>query len=54
LKDISAALQVARNDVAEIAFPIPPTEFNVTGLYKAVVLVDGEQLNYRMFNVTLE
>jgi hypothetical protein len=39
-------------EVAEISFPIPPIVFNAAGHYKAVVLVDGEALGFRGFNVT--
>jgi hypothetical protein len=48
---VSGASQVEHNSVPEIAFPLPPTKFKVAGPYKAVVLVDGKQLGYRVFNV---
>jgi hypothetical protein len=50
--EIGAAARVRRHDVSEIAFPIPPTVFVAAGQYKAVVLVDGERVGYRVFNVT--
>jgi hypothetical protein len=50
---ISAASQIERNYVPEIAFLLPPTMFKVAGQYKAVVLVDGERLGYRGFNVSI-
>lgn len=50
---VSAAERVERNYVPEIAFPLPPTEFKSAGQYKAVVLVGGEWLGYRVLNVTL-
>src|SRR5271155_979664 len=49
---VSGASQVVRNSVPEIAFPLPPTNFKVAGQYKAVVLVDGERLGYRVFNAS--
>ena len=49
---VSGASQVERNSVPEIAFPLPPTKFTVAGQYKAVVLVDGERLGYRVFDVS--
>jgi hypothetical protein len=49
---VSGASQVERNSVPEIAFPLPPTKFKVAGQYKAVVLVAGERLGDRVFNVT--
>jgi hypothetical protein len=48
---ISAGSQAEGNAVPEIAFPLPPTKFKVAGQYKAVVLVDGERLGYRVFTV---
>ena len=50
--EISATSQVARNDVAEIAFPVPATAFTKVGHYKAVVLVKNEALSSRTFSVT--
>jgi hypothetical protein len=49
---VGGASQVEHNSVPEIAFPLPPTKFKVAGPYKAVVLVDGKRLGYRVFNVT--
>src|SRR5271170_3466790 len=49
---VSAASLAERNYVPEIAFPLPPTKFLVAGKYKAVVLVDGKPLGYRVFKVT--
>jgi hypothetical protein len=49
---ISGASQVERNSVPEIAFPLPPTKFKVAGQYRAVVLVDGARLGYRVFDVS--
>jgi hypothetical protein len=49
---ISAASQVERIYVPEIAFPLPPTTFKVAGQYKAVVLVDGKRLGHRVLSVT--
>jgi hypothetical protein len=34
-------------------FPMPSTEFKAVGQYKALVIVDGERLGYRVFNVSL-
>jgi hypothetical protein len=50
---VSASSHVSRNQVPEIAFPIPPTLFKAAGQYKAVVLVDGERLGSRTLNVGL-
>jgi hypothetical protein len=50
---VSAASQVGRNDVADIAFPLPPTDFKTAGQYRAVVIIDGERLGNRVFNVML-
>ena len=50
---VKASAQVTRETVAEIAFPLPPTEFEAVGQYKAVMLVDGEPLGHRVFNVVL-
>lgn len=49
---ISGASQVECNYVPEIAFPLPSTKFKAAGQYKAVVLVDGKRLGYRVLNVT--
>jgi hypothetical protein len=43
---------IAMGEVAEISFPISPIVFNAAGHYKAVVLLDGETLGFRGFNVT--
>jgi hypothetical protein len=48
---ISAGSQAEGNSVPEIAFPLPPTKFKLAGQYKAVVLVDGKRLGYRVFTV---
>ena len=49
---IRANSQIERTNVPEIAFPLPPTTFKVAGEYKAVVLLDGKRLGYRVLNVT--
>lgn len=48
---ITATSQVFRDDIAEIAFPIPPVVFKNAGLHRAAVLVKGEPLAYRTFSV---
>jgi len=48
---ISAGAQAEGNSIPEIAFPLPPTKFKTAGQYKAVVLINGERLGYRVLNV---
>jgi len=50
---ISATEIVSFRDMAEISFPIAPIEFKVAGHYRTVVLIDGEPVGSRGFNVTL-
>jgi len=51
---VSATAHVLRNDVAEIAFPMPPTRFERADQYKAVVSVNDEILGSRSFSVQVE
>lgn len=48
---ITTTNAINRNDVAEIAFPVPPAEFAKPGYYQAVVIVDDEVLGNRLFFV---
>lgn len=48
---VTTSHAISRNDVAEIAFPVPPTEFARPGYYRAVVSVDDEVLGSRLFLV---
>jgi hypothetical protein len=50
---INSVAEISLRDVAEISFPLPPTEFKAEGQYRAVVLVDGEPVGHRTFNVSL-
>jgi hypothetical protein len=50
---INSIAEISLKQVAEISFPIPPTVFKAEGDYKAVVLVDGERIGCRVFNVGL-
>jgi hypothetical protein len=50
---VSTKVNVERTDVSEIAFPFQPTEFEIAGNYSAVILIDGEPIGNRTFNVTL-
>ena len=50
---INAITEISLRHVAEISFPVPPTEFKVAGHYRAVVLIDGEPVGSRGLNVTL-
>lgn len=50
---INSVTEISLWHVAEISFPVPPTEFKVAGHYLAVVLIDGEPIGSRGLNITL-
>ncbi len=50
---ISTSEIISPREVVEISFPVEPIEFKVVGHYRAVVLIGGQPVGSRGFNVTL-